>query len=223
MDKIYRISNLSFSYEEEINVFSAVNIDLPSSEISVIVGKNGAGKTTLARILTGLTKGYTGSILLDNIELSKQRRGTIIDQVLYVKQDLIGNFMGITPDEDLMIWQNRFIEEDNRKKKQDRENALYQLGITHLFNKPVWELSYGQKRRSMLSVSSLLANKFWILDEPTASLDEQGISLLMKLIAEKKETNSGMLILTHRPELFNKLTNSVYFIRESQIIKNSQS
>lgn len=219
---MYAINNLTFYYERENPVFRGFSLTIPRSEITVLIGRNGAGKTTLARLLTGLINNYQGSILLQHSELSKMKQRDLLEQVLYIKQDLTGNLMGITPAEDLQIWQNRFLEQDNPGKKQLREEALTQLGIGDLSATPVWEQSYGQKRRTMLSVTPLFPNRFWILDEPTASLDKEGIALLLKLIARKRESGSGMLILTHRPELFTTLTDNLYLLENGLIIKHKE-
>jgi ABC-type transport system involved in cytochrome c biogenesis ATPase subunit len=205
MEYLYSIAGLSFAYEKGQPVFGGLDLDIPSHGLTLINGGNGTGKTTLCRLLTGLTKGYTGSLRLNNEEMKRLDRSKILENVIYIKQDLTGNLMGITPDEDLKIWQNRFSEPDTAGKAEKRKLALQLLGAEKVGDTPVWELSYGQKRRTMLSVLPLFREKYWIIDEPTASLDEEGITLLIKLLKKKTENHCGALILTHRKELFREL------------------
>jgi len=221
MNYLYRISNLEFAYKGEVSVFKDLNMVIPQQGITVITGKNGSGKTTLCRLLTGLASGYRGSILLKDRKLAELNLSSIMGEILYIKQDLQGNLMGITPSEDLKIWQNRYIDTDTEEKGRLRKEALSKLGIEDLQDKPLWELSYGQKRRSMLSVLPLFFDKYWIIDEPTASLDEKGIELLVTLIEKKREKSAGVLILTHRPGLFLKVTDGSFSITDGKIAGES--
>ncbi len=221
MEAIYSISDLSFAYKNDNPVFSSLTTDVPQEGLMVISGNNGSGKTTLCRLLTGLTKGFSGSLLMQGEELTK--KNSAIEEVLYIKQDLTGSLMGVTPDEDLHIWQSRFIEYDSPDKKRKRKNALSLLGLKKLSHTAIWDLSYGQKRRTMLSVLPLFMNKFWILDEPTASLDQEGIMLLLNLLQKKKESCSGALVLTHRAYLFAPLTNNFHLLAGGKIRRISES
>jgi len=221
MKVLYRISDLEFAYKGEVSVFKNLNMVITRQGVTLITGSNGAGKTTLCRLLTGLASGYHGSILLQERELSGLNRAAIMDDILYIKQELQGNLMGITPEEDLKIWQNRFAEEDTEEKDRLREAGLAKLGIAELKDKPLWELSYGQKRRSMLSVLPLFPDKYWIIDEPTASLDDRGIELLTTLIEKKRKRSDGVLILTHRPGLFRTITDYTFAITDGKIAGES--
>lgn len=207
MEYIYRLNGISFSYETNLPLFRDLDLLIPLHGLTLINGGNGAGKTTLCRLLTGLNKGYEGSLKLFDEELRGLDRSAVLDRVIYIKQDLTGNLMGITPDEDLNIWQNRFSESDSPEKAKERKEALKLMGTDSLVETPIWELSYGQKRRTMLAVLPLFMDKYWILDEPTASLDEKGITLLKELLMLKRRENCGALILTHRTEIFRGIVN----------------
>jgi len=204
MEYIYKISNLRFSFDKRDNIFYGLSLKIPLRGITIITGRNGAGKTTLCRLLTGLVKGYEGSLKLHNKELAEYKR-SILEHILYVKQDLTGNLMGLTANEDLQIWQNRFVEIDTPHKAILRKKACVLVGISPIQDVPVWELSYGQKRRTMLATLPLFMDKYWIIDEPSANLDNIGIKQLIYLLQQKVKARCGALILTHKLKLFENL------------------
>lgn len=205
MKYIYVLNGLSFSYDKGEAVFSGMNMKIPYEGVTILTGKNGAGKTTLCRILTGLAKGYHGSAAFFDKELNSVGQNYILNKIIYIKQDLTGNIIGLTANEDLKVWQNRFVETDSEQKENRRKSALRWLQAGQLFDKPVWELSYGQRRKAMLSSLPLFMDKYWIIDEPSANLDAAGIELLFRLIKKKTTGKCGALILTHRPEHFKEL------------------
>ncbi len=206
MANIFNINNLYYSYNNnDKEVFYNLTLNVPKSGLTVISGDNGSGKTTLCRLLLGLNRGYRGSIKLDGQELSNLKQEAILNSIIYIKQDIAGSFLGVTPEEDLSIWQNRFQTEDSQEKKTERKEALEKMGIISITDTPIWELSYGQRRKVMLSALALFSEKYWIIDEPSASLDSKGIRFLLNIIKSKITTKLGCLVLTHRTELFNDL------------------
>lgn len=206
MTAIFTLENLFYSYsKKEKQVFAGLNLNVSRTGLTVIAGDNGSGKTTLCRLLTGLNKGYQGSLRLNGRELSILRQESILNSIIYIKQDVVGSFLGVTPDEDLSIWQNRFHCKDSHEKSTARLQALEKMGIKQIAQKPIWELSYGQRRKVMLSALPLFPEKYWIIDEPSASLDSQGIQNLINLIETKIRTQTGCMVLTHRTGIFNKL------------------
>lgn len=217
MEHIYRISGMNFSYVGTDCLFSGLSIDIPAGGLTLITGSNGAGKTTLCRLLSGLIKKYEGSLLLQGNEVSAMTQAAIMESIIYIKQDLTGNLMGITVEDDLKIWQNRFSDADSHERSGKRRTALAKMGIEKLAAIPNWELSYGQKRCTMLSVLPLYMEKYWIIDEPTASLDEKGIQLLIELTRQKMEKHCGLLVLTHRPEIFTPLAGHIFRLEKGRI------
>lgn len=202
---IYSLSNLGFAYSGSQPLFTGLTLNLPQQGVTVITGGNGSGKTTLCRLLTGLERGYQGSLKFCGKELSMIKESAITDKVLYVKQDLNGNLLGVIPDDDLKVWQNRFCEPDTDEKTEMRQDSLKMMNADSLISTPFWKLSYGQKRKTMLAVLPLFPDRYWIIDEPTASLDGKGIERLTEIIKNKVRKHCGCLITTHRASLFRQL------------------
>jgi ABC-type multidrug transport system ATPase subunit len=215
----YELNRFSFAFDTGQELLREINTSLKVDEITIITGKNGAGKSTLCRILTGLTKNYVGSVKLFGKELNQLKPTELMKNILFIKQDVVGNIIGMTPDEDLVVWQNKFSEKDTPEKEQKRVEALESLALSKYSEEPVWNLSFGLKRRVMLSALSLFMEKYWIVDEPIAGLDTRGISLFQDLLKTKKLEKSGAIIVTHRGDIFNGIADRHLHIDDGQLIE----
>ena len=76
MNYVIKADNINFSYSNEI-VIRNINLLIPKSELTLIIGANGVGKSTLLKILCGILNPDTGNVLFNDIEIKKiQRRVT---------------------------------------------------------------------------------------------------------------------------------------------------
>jgi ABC-type transport system involved in cytochrome c biogenesis ATPase subunit len=212
-DIIFSLTNLSISYDSVI--FDNVSLAIRASEVTLIHGGNGAGKTTLCRILAGLEKKYEGRISLYGKNLSLLQVPELSNYLLYLKQEPETNVVAATADEDLSIWQHRFIS--NETDELQRQKALARFQIEDLKDKPCWELSTGQMKRIGLAALAMFEQKFWVLDEPSAALDDDNISILIKIIQKRKESGFGTLIMTHRNERFLPVADRICKIENKKI------
>lgn len=166
------INNLSSGYGKE-KILDNINMTLNPGEINILIGVNGAGKTTLLKSLTGLIKPYSGSVNYYNFDLTKckdKERGKLISFIPqnissnqnYSVQDIV--VMGITPY--LGIFDMPSTEHYLRA-----DEILKELNIGHLRNKPIGELSGGERRLVYLGRVIMQQSKILLLDEPNTFLD----------------------------------------------------
>ncbi|MEA3475907.1 MAG: ABC transporter ATP-binding protein [Candidatus Cloacimonadota bacterium] len=222
MKPIYKINELSFSYSSNKQIFRNIHLELTFEKITLLSGKNGSGKTTLCRLLSGLEKRFQGCILLENKNLSKIPANIIANKVVYLKQESLANVVAANPDEDLAIWQHKFRLNNNTTFEKRRSNALEYFDIYNFKDKPIWELSSGQIKR--IGLSSLLLNedKYWILDEPTSSLDNSSIELLGQVLENRKKNGKGCLIISHQFESYKPLFDCWLQIENESIIEKDK-
>ncbi|MCB5230955.1 MAG: ATP-binding cassette domain-containing protein [Candidatus Cloacimonas sp.] len=198
----YSLKNFTFGFNPDKLLFDKVDQDFKKNELVIVTGKNGAGKSTLCRLLTGLLKGYEGELISFDKDFQTIKPAELMSNMIFIKQDLVGNVIGVTPDEDLKVWQNRFSEKDNPDKEVKRDEALHSMDLLRYREEPVWNLSFGLKRRVMLAALPLFPEKYWVVDEPIAGLDVKGIDLFLELLKRKKEQSTGGIFVTHRGDLF---------------------
>ena len=215
--KSIRIKDLSFAYQLENPIFTNASLELPFNEITFLKGANGSGKTTLCRILSGLEKGYTGSIHINDLDLKPFSFTERAKSVIYLKQEPLSNIVAATPKEDLVLWQHGFDKNIDELSSKLRERVMKRLQIIDLKDKPFWELSGGQIKRIGLAALLINYDKYWILDEPISGLDNTLIRIFIEILEERKALGKGCLIISHKEDKFLNLIDKSYFIQNEHI------
>ncbi|HRY83533.1 MAG TPA: ATP-binding cassette domain-containing protein [Candidatus Cloacimonadota bacterium] len=186
----YSIQRLSFGYPGKAKLFTDLSLDLPAAETIVLRGENGSGKSSLLRLMAGLLKAEAGSISFQGKAISITARKSGCS---YFPQNPLEGVIGINPRDDFLIWQ---LSIPSLREQRMRQHAA------ELWEQPWFKLSSGQQRRLALGILPDLQADYWLLDEPFAGLDKQASEdLLQILITKKKESQTGMLIVSHDPEL----------------------
>ena len=215
--KSIRINDLSFAYQFENPIFINASLELPFNEITFLKGANGSGKTTLCRILSGLEKRYTGSIIINNLNFKPFSFAERAKSVIYLKQEPLSNVVAATPDEDLILWQHGFKEHLDESSSELRGRVMERLKIYDLKDKPFWELSGGQIKRIGLAALLINYDKYWILDEPISGLDNTLTRIFIEILEERKALGKGCLIISHKEDYFINLIDKSYLIQNEQI------
>ncbi len=215
--KSIKIIDLSFAYQADNPIFVNASLELPFNEITFLKGANGSGKTTLCRILSGLQTEYTGSIHINDLDLKPVSFSERAKSVIYLKQEPLSNVVAATPDEDLTLWQHGFNKNFDGSSYDLRNRVMERLRINHLKDKPFWELSGGQIKR--IGLAALLVNydKYWILDEPIAGLDNTLARIFIEILEERKALGKGSLIISHKENEFVNLIDKYYLIQNKKI------
>lgn len=205
--------DMSFGFGD-VSLFANLTCSVPLQGLTVITGPNGSGKTTLCRMLCGLEKRYTGSIIIQGEEASDA--ANLPERILYHKQEPEGNLVAATAREDLAMWMHMY-----RGKEVDIaaiEAAARHFAIHDLLNEPTWELSGGQRKRIGLAALLLHHQRYWLLDEPSTGLDEANQQRLLTAIQLHLAQGGGALIITHNPHLYSTLAPQMYTIQNQTLV-----
>ncbi len=176
-----------------LRLFSDVALSLAPGGLLRLRGANGSGKTTLLRTLAGLTRPAEGSV---------RWRGNSIDAEYRREMLFIGHAPALK--DELTVLENlQFASRMSSSSASDAQirGALERLGIARLADLPARYLSQGQRRRAALARLPLSAGvPLWLLDEPFAALDVEGIDRLAALCAAHL-AGGGMLVLTSHQDV----------------------
>jgi len=195
-----KLIDLNFGYEELL--FTNLNLEIKSNEVTLLQGANGSGKTTFCRLLSGLESKYSGKILLDTEPLSKLTAKEISQKLIYLKQEPIGNTVAATPDEDISIWQGILHKQLSKADELARILTLNTMQIEEFLNTPFWEMSGGQIKRSAIAALLLSPQKYWILDEPASGLHDEIVIKFISILKQRKNDGYGALIISHKTDQF---------------------
>ena len=173
-------------------LFRGVSFVLRAGELLRVAGANGSGKTSLLRILCGLARPSAGEVRwkgqpIAGLKEDYTRELVYIGHAPAVKDDL-------TPRENLEIGCRLA---GRAAGGEALAAALARLGVPEL---PVRKLSQGQRRRAALARLLVSDALLWLLDEPFATLDAEGISNLNGLM-EKQVGRGGAVVYTTHQEV----------------------
>lgn len=175
-------------------VFSRINFSVAAGHALVLTGPNGAGKSSLLRMIAGLIRPAGGAITFDggDTELSVGEQAHYVGHVDPLKPAL-------TVKENLSFWA-RFLNGKAAAGLADViERSLAATALADLGDLPAGYLSAGQRRR--LSLARVLAapRPIWLLDEPTAALDDASQGRLRQLMLDHLGGGGIVVAATHGP------------------------
>ena len=176
-----------------------VNFSVDNGEYVAIMGESGSGKTTLLNILATFDKATSGSVLLNNLDLSKLKDKELAD----FRRDNLGFVF-----QDFNLLDN-FSIKDNillplvlaNKKYKDMELRLDKvtkpLGIDKLINKYPYEISGGQRQRVAVARAIITNPSLILADEPTGALDSKSTDQLLNVFDKLNEVGQTIIMVTH--------------------------
>ena len=215
---ILKTSNIVKEYKSR-KVVDNVNIEVSQGEIVGLLGPNGAGKTTCFYMMVGLIKSDSGSVLLNDKNISNKpmferaklgigylaqeasvfRKLSVEDNIKAVLQ--IGNLSKIEQN----IKLEELIEEFSLEKVRKNRGDL---------------LSGGERRRTEIARALATEPKFLLLDEPFAGVDPIAVEEIQKIIFQLKNKNIGVLITDHNVQETLAITDKTYLMFEGSILKD---
>lgn len=212
------IENVSFSYENK-EVLQSVSLTIKRGEKVAFVGESGSGKSTLTKILVGLLKYDTGSILFDDEPLKNISLESLYEKVSYLSQD--------TPVFDGTIKENLVF--DNEVSENDIHVCLektHLLSVLAALDKGVETrigekgtcLSGGEKQRLALARLWFDNPDIVVLDEATSALDNVTESSVMKNVLEQIN-HATVIAVAHRLNSIREFDRIVVF-RNGKIVGN---
>lgn len=222
--EILKVNNLTKIYNaykgaKELVALDGISLSVNKGDFVGIMGPSGSGKTTLLNILSGVDKSTSGTVIIDNKDISKMSK----DQLSLFRRKNIGYiFQDFNLLDSLTIKENialplildkiapRIIEKKVKKLMED-------FNIGDLIEKYPYHISGGQKQRAA-AARALVNNPAVIYaDEPTGNLDSKSSDSIMNTIAKmNEEMNSTVFMVTHDP-FAASFCKRIIFIKDGRI------
>ena len=172
-------------------VFQGLSFQATAGEALQVVGRNGAGKSSLLRMVAGLVPVAAGRLRLEGGD----PEASVGEQAHYCgHQDAFKP--ALTVRENLAFW-IAFL--GGPATPDQLFAALGRLGLDHLADLPAGYLSAGQRRRLALARLVGIVRPLWLLDEPTAALDQASQAMLAEIMAAHLAGGGLILAATHGP------------------------
>ncbi len=220
MDKAIAAKAISFGYHEgDSPVLQELSLDIPARKITAILGPNGTGKTTLLHLLLGLLKPDQGEITVQG-----KKHGVYSRRELSRMMGLVAQFESIpfnfTVLEYVLLGRSPYLKPFQTPGEKDLQIAmetLESLGILKLAEKPVTELSGGE--RQLVHLARVLAQhtKILLLDEPTAHLDLENQNRILTMLKDLALRGISIVLTTHDPNVAIFVAEYFVLVKEGRI------
>lgn len=213
----------------QVNAIRGINLHVGPGEYVVVVGSNGSGKSTLLNLVAGSILPSSGSIIIDNTDVTKlpdYRRSRWIARVFQ------NPLSGTAPD--LSILDNFRLAalrtqpkgfgigiNDSFKKQVQEKIALLNMGLENKTEQLMGNLSGGQRQALTLLMSIMDTCKILLLDEPSAALDPRSADLVMRT-ADKliREFQLTAILVTHNLKDAHTYGSRIIRMSEGEILQD---
>lgn len=213
------IDSISAGYGSK-TILQAVSIpNLKGGELVGLIGPNASGKSTLFKTLAGLITPKSGSVQLDDQDLSQLKRRDRARRVAYMPQ-AIGYNAILTVFESVLLalkqtsgWR---VKTDNL---QQVSQALQTLGLSHLSNRGIADLSGGQAQMVAVAQTLVRAPDVILLDEPTSALDlHHQLSIMDSVRRETNRRKPVVMTALHDLNLAAKFCDRLVLLNNGRIL-----
>ncbi|MDP2762923.1 MAG: LPS export ABC transporter ATP-binding protein [Enterobacteriaceae bacterium] len=222
MIKRLEIKNLSKTIESK-KILDNVSIEINTGQAIGILGPNGSGKTTLFHIIIGLIKSDTGSILVENKDITNYQIHTRAKYgISYLPQEP-SIFRNLTVEDNIKSIIEIQSEINTIKMKDLLEELIIKLNIQKIRNTKGKSLSGGERRK--VEIARCLATKpiFLLLDEPFIGIDPISIIDIKNIITFLLKSNIGIMITDHNVQEILNICIKSYIINNGKIIFSGSS
>ena len=187
--KVYQMGEVS------INAVDGIDFEIEKGEFVVIVGPSGAGKTTVLNILGGMDSASSGTISVDNTDITAYNEKQL---TRYRREDIgfVFQFYNLVPN--LTALENVELALEICKDHLDARAVLNEVGLGERAGNFPAQLSGGEQQR--VSIARALAKnpKILLCDEPTGALDYQTGKAILKLLQDTcRERKMTVIVITH--------------------------
>lgn len=178
-------------------IIDRISLQLKKGEITTLIGPNGGGKTSIARILLGILKPTSGSVIKNSAI-----------KIGYMPQK-------IEIDKTIPLSAKDFIKLSIHKIElgETFKHLALRLNVEKILNKQLHDLSGGQLQKILFLRALINKPDLLVLDEPTQYMDIAGIQDFYQIIEEvRKETNCAILLISHDLHMVMQKTDLVFCV-----------
>ncbi|MEP0963833.1 MAG: betaine/proline/choline family ABC transporter ATP-binding protein [Roseobacter sp.] len=199
-----------------------VNFDVPEGHIFVIMGLSGSGKSTVLRAISRLIEPTSGTVMLDEIDLSRAKAKQLID-IRRHKMGMVFQAFGLLPHLDV-LHNVAFPLKAQGKSLSDRTERAQQMidlvGLTGKESAYPHQLSGGQQQRVGIARSLAVEPELWFLDEPFSALDPLIRTQMQdEFLRLQKQLNKTIVFVTHDFMEALKLADKICIMKDGHVVQ----
>lgn len=216
---MYKLSNIEMVRSGR-TILAVDSLQIPTNELTIVLGHNGSGKSTLVSLLAGQQAPDSGSVELNNHQLCDYKARELAKRIAFLPQKLPTS-AGLTVRE--LVKLGRFpwrgtLGRWNVEDKAIIDDAMLKTGVEIFADSLADQLSGGERQRAWVAMLLAQQSPILILDEPTSALDIQHQYQLMGLLAElNKKHHIGVIVILHDLNLALRYATHIVALKKGRI------
>ncbi|HEL2056371.1 TPA: ABC transporter ATP-binding protein [Streptococcus suis] len=223
MDTAITIKNLQVTYSgADKPALQIADLTIPVGQCVVLCGPSGSGKSSLLKLLNGLIPEYYPAQIQGQVQIGEQdiRQASVEDlsyQVASVFQNPATQFFHTQVLHELVFpCENQGLSTEEIAARLEEVNSLFQL--EDFYDKPIFQLSGGQKQLIALATATMQGSPILLLDEPTANLDQEAVHKVQEALYKLKQKGKTIIIAEHLLAYLSDLADRYLYFQEGQLV-----
>ncbi len=222
MKKKVVVTGLTKSFGE-LEVLKGIDLEIYEGEVVCLIGPSGSGKSTFLRCLNRLEESTSGTIDVDDFEISdpkldidkvRENIGMVFQQFnLFAHMSVLNNIM-FAP-----------VELGKLTKEEAQEKAmklLNRVGLADKANAYPHQLSGGQQQRVAIARALAMDPDIMLFDEPTSALDPEMVGEVLQVMKELAADGMTMVVVTHEMGFARDVADRVIFMSDGYIVEQGE-
>ncbi len=201
--------NLNFSYPKQAPLFRNLTLEVKSGSIIGLLGKNGSGKTTLLKLVSGLLYPEAGNLQVLGHQ-PKNRLPSFLEDIFLIPEEFYLPSISI---EKFIRANSGFYPKFDHKLIKQLQEACELSGT-----QSIHQLSFGQKKKFLITFALATKCRLLLLDEPTNGLDIPSKGIFRKIVAGSLDEDQLVVISTHQVKDVENLIDSIIILDNGQVI-----
>ncbi|MFF0909227.1 methionine ABC transporter ATP-binding protein [Microbacterium enclense] len=225
MDPIIRLSGVTKTFEANggtVSALDGIDLEIAAGEIFAVIGQSGAGKSTLVRLINGLERVTTGTVVVDGVDIStlperrlrevRRRTGMIFQQFnLFSSRTVAGNVM-------YPLKVAGWSKADREKRAAELLDFVGLLDRAHAYPD---QLSGGQKQRVGIARALATSPPILLADESTSALDPSTTADVLALLKRvNRELGVTVVVITHEMDVVRAIADRVAVLSAGRVVES---
>ncbi len=206
------IQDLSFAFSKHRQVLQDISCEIPAGSCLALAGANGSGKSTLLALLAGLYTPSRGWICIQGVK-SPGQQGQLRKCSALLLQDADLQILGGTVGEDILLG----CTGNQAQLEQRARNLARGFGLLKFWERPVQQLSGGEKQKLCLAGALMHSPQVLLFDEPFNNLDYLALKELRQIISSQKQAGTTQIISSHDLEPVLDLADQIAVLEQGRL------
>ncbi|MCB0496288.1 MAG: ABC transporter ATP-binding protein [Cyclobacteriaceae bacterium] len=221
MNVVAQLKNVNKIYksgDNQVEALAPTSIDIKTNQLTLILGPSGSGKTTLLSLIGCVIYPTSGEIFLDDLKINNLSENELaklrLNKIGFVFQSF-NLIQPLTALENVM--QPLLLKGYSRKEAEDiSRKALEKMGLSERLKNLPKNLSGGQQQRVAIARALVTEPEIILCDEPTASLDNKSIKVVLDDLKELSLSGKAVVIVTHDDRL-KEYADCIYYVVDGEV------